>query len=63
MATVASLFAGSVSAYDVTANAGAVTEYVYRGLPQTDGNAAAQGGIDVAEGNFSAGTWASTVKV
>jgi uncharacterized protein (TIGR02001 family) len=61
-AIAATLFAGSVSAYDVTANAGAVTEYVFRGLPQTDGNAAAQGGFDIAEGNFSAGTWASTVK-
>lgn len=56
------LFAGAASAYDVTANAGAVSEYVFRGLPQTDGNAAAQGGLDVSSGNFSFGTWASTVK-
>ena len=56
------LVAGSASAYDLTANAGFVSEYVFRGLPQTDGNAAAQGGLDISEGNFSLGTWASTVK-
>ena len=52
MAIVATLFAGPVSAYDVTANAGAVSEYVFRGLPQTDGNAAAQGGLDISKDLF-----------
>jgi uncharacterized protein (TIGR02001 family) len=62
IATIAGLSAGSALALDVTANAGAVSEYVFRGLPQTDGSAAAQGGIDLAQGNFSFGSWASTVK-
>ncbi|MEC9375212.1 MAG: TorF family putative porin [Pseudomonadota bacterium] len=62
MAILAALFTGTVSAYEITANAGVVSEYVFRGLPQTDGNAAAQGGFDISEGDFNLGAWASTVK-
>jgi len=50
------------SADGVTANAGIVSEYVFRGLPQTDGRAAAQGGIEFTRGNISVGTWVSMVK-
>lgn len=44
----------------VTANIGAVSTYVYRGLKQT--GAAAQGGLDWAsDSGFYVGTWASNV--
>ena len=42
-------------------NAGVISDYVYRGFSQTDGDAAVQGGIDFTYGQFYAGTWASTV--
>lgn len=41
-------------------NVGIVSDYVYRGLTQTNGNPAIQGGIDyVYEGSFYVGTWLS----
>lgn len=43
-------------------NAGVVSDYVYRGFSQSDGDAAVQGGIDFTYGQFYAGTWASTVE-
>lgn len=48
-------------AVDITANGGAVTQYIFRGIPQSDGKAAAQGGLDLAAGGFYAGTWLSQV--
>lgn len=54
---------GPALAVEVTGNAGFVTEYLFRGLPQTDGKAAAQGGIDAAwESGFYLGTWGSSVR-
>ena len=44
---------------EVTANAGWVSQYYYRGLLQKESSASA--GLDVATGNFSAGTWAADV--
>jgi uncharacterized protein (TIGR02001 family) len=44
---------------EVTANAGFVSQYYYRGLLQKTSSASA--GLDVASGNFSAGTWAADV--
>lgn len=44
-----------------SANAGVVSDYVYRGFSQSDGDVAVQGGIDFTYGQFYAGTWASTV--
>jgi hypothetical protein len=55
-------FAGAQADVSVTANGGAVTEYIFRGVPQTDGKAAAQGGVDVEASGFYAGTWFSTVE-
>jgi len=46
---------------DITANGGAVTQYIFRGIPQTDGKAAAQGGLDLAAAGFYLGTWLSQV--
>jgi uncharacterized protein (TIGR02001 family) len=48
-------------AVDITANGGAVTQYIFRGVPQSDGKAAAQGGLDIEAEGFYAGTWVSQV--
>ncbi|KOR30831.1 hypothetical protein TI04_03930 [Achromatium sp. WMS2] len=46
----------------VTANIGLVSDYVWRGVSQTRGRPAVQGGIDFADpSGFSLGTWASNV--
>ena len=42
-------------------NIEATNDYVFRGVSQTDGDAALQGGIDYTNGIFYAGTWASNV--
>jgi len=56
----AAAFSGSAFA-EVTANVGVVSQYLFRGLAQTDG-AAVQGGLDYShESGFYAGTWASTI--
>ncbi len=52
---------GTVHAVDFTANGGAVTQYIFRGVPQSDGKAAAQGGLDIEAAGFYAGTWFSQV--
>jgi uncharacterized protein (TIGR02001 family) len=44
---------------EVSANAGFLSEYFYRGVFQN--TSAANGGFDVAAGNFSAGTWGADV--
>ncbi|MGQ9660623.1 MAG: TorF family putative porin [Thermochromatium sp.] len=50
------------SAHSVSANIGAVSNYVWRGLSQTDNSPAIQGGLDYThESGFSAGTWVSNV--
>ena len=44
-------------------NVGVVSEYRYRGLGQTRGEPALQGGVDYAHSSgFYAGAWASTIK-
>lgn len=48
-------------AVDITANAGLNSEYIFRGIPQSDGKAAAFGGFDLEQSGFYLGTWASTV--
>lgn len=45
----------------VTFNVGVVSDYVFRGLSQTDEKAAIQGGADVTSGMAYAGVWASNV--
>ncbi|HLL13362.1 MAG TPA: TorF family putative porin [Rubrivivax sp.] len=47
---------------DLAFNAGAVSDYRYRGISQTRLKPALQGGIDFSSGGFYAGTWASTIK-
>lgn len=44
-----------------TGNVALATDYAFRGISQTEGNPAIQGGFDYANGIFYAGTWASNV--
>jgi uncharacterized protein (TIGR02001 family) len=45
-----------------TANVGLTTNYVFRGLSQTLGDAAVQGGVDFSCGRFYGGVWGSNVE-
>jgi uncharacterized protein (TIGR02001 family) len=48
--------------WSFSANIGAVSNYIWRGVTQTGDQAAVQGGIDVAHASgFYAGTWASNI--
>ena len=48
----------SVSAAEVSANVGATSDYIWRGMTQNDGGTSFSGGLDVDFGNgFYAGTW------
>lgn len=50
------------SAYDISANAAIVSDYVFRGITQSDENFAIQGGFDVAhDSGLYTGVWASSV--
>lgn len=42
-------------------NVALATDYTFRGVSQTEGNPAIQGGFDYSNGIFYAGTWASNV--
>ncbi|HET8598006.1 MAG TPA: TorF family putative porin [Castellaniella sp.] len=53
---------GPVSPHSFTANVAIVSQYVFRGLTQTDGRPAIQGGFDYAHASgFYAGLWGSNV--
>ena len=65
-AVAAIALAGSASAHDLLGgslsyNLAATSDYVFRGITQTDGDPAIQGGIDYSKGMFYVGTWASNV--
>lgn len=48
--------------YSISANIGAVSNYMWRGVTQTQDGAAVQGGLDFShESGFYAGTWASNI--
>ncbi len=55
--------AGSAAAqeWDVSFNAAVTSDYVFRGFSQSDEEPAIQGGLDLTNGGFYVGTWASTV--
>lgn len=46
---------------DLSVTLGGTSDYVFRGISQTDENPAAQGSIDLSYGLFYAGVWASNV--
>ena len=51
---------GEPEVHELSMNVGIVSQYVYRGIAQTNGNPAIQGGIDyVYKGSFYVGTWLS----
>ena len=52
----------ATQAGELTANAGATNNYIWRGLTQSENEAAVSGGVDYAADNgFYIGTWASNV--
>lgn len=53
--------AGSTLAQDFSANVAVTSDYVWRGVSQSNGDPAVSGGLDVGYGDFYAGTWASSV--
>jgi len=60
----AAAFFGAAPAFadDVSFNIGATSNYVFRGITQTDENFAVQGGVDFSgDSGFYAGAWASNV--
>jgi uncharacterized protein (TIGR02001 family) len=64
MATVAAAglsLAGAANAQTMSVNFGAVTDYVARGVSQTNEGGALQGGADLTMGAGYFGIWASTV--
>lgn len=61
-ALIVAASASAASAQDVSFNIGATSDYVFRGLSQTDEDPAIQGGVDVTfASGFYAGAWASNV--
>lgn len=57
---VAMLGLSSVASAEVSMNIGATSNYIWRGLTQTNDDAAISGGVDYShESGFYAGTWAS----
>jgi len=63
LATSSAAFAQTApAAPEVTYNVGVVSQYRYRGLAQTKGQPALQGGVDYANANGAyLGAWASTI--
>lgn len=53
------LSANRTAASEITANAGYLSEYIFRGIPQDDSSA--NGGLDVTAAGFRAGTWLADV--
>lgn len=46
---------------DISANAGVVSDYRFRGVSLSDRDPAVQGGLDLSAGPFFAGAWGSTI--
>ncbi|WP_345549132.1 TorF family putative porin [Microbulbifer aestuariivivens] len=62
MALATSSAVNAEAGLSASANLGVVTDYKFRGVSQTDGNPAIQGGVDLDFGNgIYLGTWASQV--
>lgn len=59
---VAAALTSGVAAAELTANAGIFSNYIWRGITQSNDSAAGQGGIDYGhDSGFYAGTWVSNV--
>jgi uncharacterized protein (TIGR02001 family) len=60
----AALAAGTAQAQDKLTfayNVGATSDYVFRGISQSDSEPAIQGGVDATYGSFYGGVWASSI--
>lgn len=55
------MLAASAATADIEANIGVTSNYMWRGMTQTQDQAAISGGLDYSAGGFYAGTWASNV--
>jgi len=53
--------ASTAQALDITGNGAVVSQYIFRGIPQSDNNTAVQGGLNLTESGFYLSTWGSTV--
>jgi len=61
-AVLSGVYAASVQAFDISGNVSLVSDYRFRGITQSDENAAIQGGFDASfEPGFYIGTWGSSV--
>ena len=58
---VSAMTTSAMAEMEVSANVSATNNYVWRGMTQTNNNAAVQGGLDIGIGGFYLGTWASNV--
>jgi len=62
LASAVAMTLASTAQAELSANIGVTSNYVWRGVTQTDDGAAVQGGIDWAhESGFYLGTWASNI--
>ncbi|GAA6172592.1 TorF family putative porin [Colwellia sp. KU-HH00111] len=60
LATSAFISTSALAVEGLSANAGVVSQYFFRGVAQTS-TASASAGVDYENGNFSVGTWAADV--
>jgi len=61
LSLAACCFTAPVAAQEVTGNVALGTDYIFRGITQTDGGPAVSGGFDIESDGFYAGVWASSV--
>lgn len=62
LAAVAATAVPAIAQAQLAFNAGAVTDYRYRGVSQSQLKPALQGGVDFSAGAFYLGAWGSTIK-
>ena len=58
---VTSLAASQAQELEISGNVALTTNYIFRGITQTDDGPAIQGGFDIGSGGWYVGTWASSV--
>ena len=61
LAMLASAAAAGAASAETTASVSLTTDYVFRGITQSDGGAAIQGSFDWSSDQFYAGVWGSSV--
>jgi uncharacterized protein (TIGR02001 family) len=59
---LAAFAAPTVASAQLAFNVGVVSDYRFRGISQTRGKPAIQGGVDYSAGGFYVGAWASNIK-